>query len=132
VTTDIVSAANSFTEVLGVLEIDGVARLGGTNLAIKATHNASLANNGTMSVGLTSQTNFAIIFVQAGGAAAQYALQSSANVTQEMDDPSAVYTNTAGTASSINIYWSAGNSRYELENKRGSAIAVRIWILEGA
>lgn len=48
-------------------------------------------------------------------------LRGSAQAVYEVFDPQGEFSNTAGTASSINIYWSAGNARYELENKRGGA-----------
>lgn len=47
-------------------------------------------------------------------------LRGTNTAVSEVSDPSGVYSATAGTATSTNIYWSAGNSRYEIQNLRGT------------
>ena len=42
--------------------------------------------------------------------------RGSSQATQEVVDPSGEYSITSGNANTTNIYWSAGNSRYEIEN----------------
>lgn len=57
-----------------------------------------------------------------------FILNGGGNNTVEVSDPGAVYSITAGTASSTNVYWSAGNTRYEIENKTGATRTYDIWI----
>jgi hypothetical protein len=104
-------------------------QIGGNAPNYTTAFNASLANNGIMPLGV-SGVGFA--FVWAGSAVAMYAINGGAHTTTELLDPSSIFTTVASTASSINIYWSAGNARYELENKRGSAIGVRVWLFDSA
>jgi hypothetical protein len=47
-------------------------------------------------------------------------LRGTNTAVSEVSDPSGVYSATAGTATSTNIYWSAGNNRYEIQNLRGT------------
>lgn len=60
------------------------------------------------------------------GAQAMFAVTGSVNNTIESLDPNGVYSVVSGTATSTNVYWSAGNSRYEIENRRGSTVTYRI------
>ena len=52
------------------------------------------------------------------GQYAIYGINGAAGTTTEISDPSATFTTAAGGVST-NIYWSAGNSRYELQNNIG-------------
>lgn len=130
--TQIASALNvglvtSLTTTQGDIKLTGKVQPSDVPVAYLANYNASLANNGVMALGM-SGAGFALVW--AGGSAAIYAINGTNHTTTEISDPSAVFTTVAGTASSINIFWNAANTRYELENKRGSAIAVRIWLME--
>ena len=89
----------------------------------------SVANNAVAAIPIDSQAQFVFLFIHGGGVPAIFSLNGGNHTTQELSDVSAVYSATAGTASSANIYWSAGNSRYELENKRGSTLNFRFWWL---
>lgn len=60
-----------------------------------------------------------VIYVTGENATAIYALNGSAGATTEIADPSGIFSNTVGTASSINIYWDAGTRSYRAQNKRG-------------
>lgn len=111
----------------GDVKASGVIQPGNVAVSYTAVYNASLANNGVMALGMS---NFGSAHIYAGGAAAIYAIHGSAHSTSEMSDVAGIFTAVAGTASSINVYWSATNSRYEIENKRGSAIGVRAWLLD--
>jgi hypothetical protein len=51
--------------------------------------------------------------------AAQFLICGTNGTTREISDPFGVFSATAGTATSTNVYWSAGNSRYEIQNNRG-------------
>jgi len=53
-------------------------------------------------------------------------IRGTAAATTEVDDPQGIATGTATTASSVNVYWSGGNNRYEIENRRGGARTFRI------
>lgn len=98
--------------------------LGGTAVSINGNFQ-SIANTAVIDLGMI---DFGFAFVQAASLAGIFAINGSTHTTVEISDPSNVYSATAGTANSINIYWSAGNSRYELENRRGSTINARIWL----
>ena len=89
----------------------------------------TLANNANAALG-PGASGFGFAFIHAGGAGAMFAINGTAHTTTEISDPSGIYSITSGTASSINVYWSAANSRYEVENKRGSTINIRVWFLE--
>lgn len=90
---------------------------------------SSLANNATAALGIGA-ASVGLAFVHAGGAAAIYAINGAAHTVAELADAAGIYTGVQGTASSVNIYWNSITSRYEIENKRGTAIAVRVWYLE--
>jgi hypothetical protein len=99
-------------------------------LAVSTNINGSLANNGVMALSATATfSGFALVW--AGSQAAIYGIHGTTNTVQELADASGGFSPTAGNAGTINIYWSAANSRFELENKRGGAIAVRVWLFEG-
>ena len=71
----------------------------------------------------------AIVFIMnnSDSSAAIYFLRSASHVTMEISDPLNIYSPTAGTANSTNIYWSTTNSRYELQNNRGSSITYTVF-----
>lgn len=102
---------------------------GGVAVSYDANYNASLANNGVMALGMG---NAGLAMIWAGGNSAIFGINGGAHTTTEMLDPGGIFSATAGTASSINVYWSAGNNRYEVENKRGSAISIRLWLHDAA
>ena len=65
--------------------------------------------------------------VDNNGDIARFALNGSSHTTQEVNDPSSKYSVTAG-AVSINVYWSAGNGRYEIQNGTASGNSVRFCV----
>jgi hypothetical protein len=72
-------------------------------------------------LGIGSQTTTGLFVVTSrNNSTALYTLNGSNNNTTEIADPSGLYSVTAGNAGTLNIYWSAGNSRYEIQNKIGS------------
>lgn len=79
----------------------------------------SVANNGVISLGATTE-GLLEVNSDEDDSLALYQLRGPTNAVVEVSDPQAIFSPTAGTANNINIYWSAGNSRYELENKRGT------------
>ena len=88
----------------------------------------SLANGGTAQLVNASGDEFGmvLIFNANNGQMAFYTLRGGAHATQEVSDPGAVFSPTSGTGSSTNIYWSAGNSRYELQNNTGGTATYRV------
>jgi Kef-type K+ transport system membrane component KefB len=99
-------------------------------VAVSYTANLqSIANNTAVALGMA---NFGFALIAAGGAVAMYAINGTLHTTTEVFDPSGVFSGAAGTASSWNVYWSAANNRYELENRRGSTATARIWLLDAA
>lgn len=81
----------------------------------------SIANAGTAQL-LEATNKQAFIFIEDNEDAffAIYTAQAGGAATQEIADPSGKFTTVAGSASSANIYWSAGNSRYEIQNNLGA------------
>ena len=49
-----------------------------------------------------------------------------------LHDPNSAFSVSAGTSSKVNVYWSSGNSRFELQNKSGGARDVSIVYLGAA
>jgi hypothetical protein len=90
---------------------------------------ATIANNGVAALGMS---NSGLAIIHAGDSFAMFVINGGSHTVIELLDPSSVFSATAGTAASWNVYWSAGNSRYEIENKRGSTLNVRLWLLDAA
>lgn len=82
---------------------------------------SDLASGSAVSLSLpnTDDVNAIIYILGDGGVSAIYLLQAGNHATFEMSDPLGRFSTSAGTATSTNIYWSAGNSRYELQNNTG-------------
>lgn len=116
----------SWGEAFGI-GVDGYARFGGVNIRI-GTQLVTLANNAVARIGTTNNNVF--VLVHAGTAPAMYVLNGATNTVNELLDPAGVYTPTAGTAASLNIYWSGANTRYEIENKRGATLTARFWLFD--
>lgn len=66
-----------------------------------------------------------LTFVVSDGTAATILLRGSSNAVAEISDPSGLFTTTKGTLASYNVYYSAANSRYEIENLRGGSRSIR-------
>ena len=99
---------------------NGALRMKTITLADTATAQLPLVSgNGTGTIGWA-------IVIDSTGAQALYALTGSANATIESLDPNGVYSAASGTGSSTNIYWSGANSRYEIENRRGSSVTYTV------
>lgn len=134
---DITAPINRLSiDTSGIVTITGEVRTsdmlrlnGSTSQSIQMKVISSLANNGTAQFGIGT-TDFAWAFITSdSGALAIFTTQSTLHTTQEISDPNAVFSITAGTGSSNNIYWSAGNSRYEIENKTGVTRTYRIFFI---
>jgi hypothetical protein len=79
----------------------------------------TIANDGIAEI--APQSSMGMITIQdSEGLGAIYHLRGNYNVTSEVADPAGVFSPTQGIAASTNIYWDAGNTRYSIENKRGS------------
>jgi hypothetical protein len=67
-----------------------------------------------------------IILCVDDGSMALYECRGAQNATAELLDSQNIYSAVFNTATSMNIYWSAGNARYELQNLRGASRTFRI------
>lgn len=109
---------------------------GFSNMAVRMNR-ISLANLGTAMLtnaagdGASSLAFVFIIDISNGGYAI-YGLNGTAHSAVELADASGAYTPTAGSANSTNIYWSAANNRYEIENRRGASADYRIMMFGAA
>jgi len=70
--------------------------------------------------GIAAARGLLIIAQTGGGEIAFFSLRGGFHLTVELLDQAGTFSITAGTAGT-NVYWSAGNSRYEVENKTGGA-----------
>ena len=84
------------------IDVDGVAKLGGPNQLGLVFVTVSTGNNA--------------IFSFRGG------LSTLAIVS----DPDSAFSTTKNTGSKINVYWDAGNNRYEIQNKLAGPIEVYV------
>ena len=78
-----------------------------------------LAIDGVLGIGSSTSTGL-IVVTSRLNATALYTLQGTNGATIEISDASGLYSPTVDNAGTLNIYWSAGNSRYEIQNKVGS------------
>jgi hypothetical protein len=138
------SAISSTTAVRGALNVGTATgasggeirasdklRLNGVTDASMQMKSVTIANNTTNQLGNSAtESGFALIYDSTGGYAI-YVLHGASHATAEWFDPNGVYSITSGTASSSNIYWSAGNNRYEIENKRGASVTYKVYLFVG-
>lgn len=98
------------------------ARIGSNDLGTTANSGMSLADSTAQLLSRSDTRGSGLIEVYSveDNSQALYFLNGAAHTVNEIIDPAAQYSGAAGTAASINIYWSAGNNRYEIENKRGA------------
>jgi len=81
----------------------------------------TLADNGTAK--LCAETFAGHVFIATSqNLTALFAIVGGTHTTRELLDWAASFSITAGTAGSVNLYWSAGNAQYEIENKMGVSI----------
>lgn len=80
----------------------------------------TVANNGVIPLGTDTMVG-QLFIVDSEGGTARFLIRGTTHATIEKEDDFGIYSITATTGSSVNIYWSAGNNRYELENKRGGS-----------
>jgi len=79
----------------------------------------TVANNASASIDIFGGSNQGLLFISdsAESTSAMVWLHGPYNTTNISADPLGVYSVISGTASKINVYYSAG---YKIENKRGS------------
>lgn len=78
-----------------------------------------LAVDAVLGVGSATTTGLFVI-TSRNNSTALYTLNGGNGTTNEIADPAGLYSPTANNAGTLNIYWSAGNNRYEIQNKVGS------------
>lgn len=132
-TTGAFSGAVTLSSTLAVTEVAtftaraGFAagiRLGSGSTPAVLGSTATLADLATEPLtSLSGGGTFGILFVNSSsdGLAAIFLVQGGNAVVNLISDPGSAFSNTAGTANRINVYWSAGNARYEVENRRGGS-----------
>jgi len=113
------------------------ARYQSSSIASKRT-STELANGGyllTLTNGATAviganTTAGMLTVVDSEYFSAIFNVRGTNNAVSEVADPVGVFSVTSGTATSTNVYWSAGNTRYEIQNNRGNTRRYLI-ILDG-
>lgn len=95
---------------------------GENDLGTTTTSGIPVTDTSTIALSRTTAKGSGVIEVYSieDNAQAIYMLNGTGNSVNEIADPAGIFTPTAGSAASVNIYYSAGNARYELENKRGA------------
>ena len=78
-----------------------------------------LAIDAVLGIGSSTTTGLFVV-TSRNNTTALYSLNGGAATTNEISDTSGLYSPTANNAGTLNVYWSAGNSRYEIQNKIGS------------
>jgi hypothetical protein len=86
--------------------------------AANAGYEITLANGAVASLGPITAAGMLTV-VDSEYLSAIFNLRGTNTAVSEVSDPIGVYSATSGTASSTNVYWSAGNNRYEIQNLRG-------------
>lgn len=77
-------------------------------------------------MGVGSQTTTGLFVITSrNNATALYTLNGTNGTTTEISDAANLFSDTKGNSGTINIYWSAANSRYEVENKIASAQTIQ-------
>lgn len=90
---------------------------------------ANLVDTGVLVLGTNAIQGFLFALNVTDGHYALFALHGGLNDTTELMDTHGDFTKTVGTASSINIYWSSGNTRYELQNNTGVTKDIRLLMI---
>lgn len=80
----------------------------------------SVANNAIIDLGGAGGAFNGLFTFLISGSSTFCEFQLRGTSTREARDPDALCSITAGTASSINVYWDAGDNRFELQNLTGS------------
>lgn len=115
------NAANTGDGTLLQLTAQDVNIVSGPSVSLADLSSASIGATGTfgeLTVLSIEDTNYC-----------KFRLAGTSNATAEVLDSGSLCSTTAGTASSINVYWSAGNARYEIENRRGGARQVKLVLI---
>lgn len=94
----------------------------------KDVADSSLEN---LNVDVAASEGVVVVVINSSDEVAIFSLNGASNTTNEITDPSSAYSGTATTASSSNIYYSGGNSRYELDNYSGGTLSYTLFYFVG-
>ncbi len=86
----------------------------------------TLADTQVVKIGNTDTLEELKIAYYPIGILATFELNGTNHTVNEVRDAGGFFSNTVGTPNSINIYWSAANSQYEIQNLRGAQARLRI------
>lgn len=114
--------------ITGEIRASDKLRLNSVTAMSQQMKSHSIVNNGQAQLCNSASELGHVLIADSSGGLAIFGLQGGVQATKEVSDPSGVFSVTAGTASSTNIYWSIGNARYEIENKRGSTLSYFVHI----
>lgn len=98
----------------------------GLDKTVLGGQSVSVANNGVISLGATMNGFLVVQTINYSGMLAPRGAVHSVTI---VSDPTGSFSIAAGTGGLVNVYWSAGNSRYELENKTGVTISATLLVL---
>lgn len=120
ITNDLVLSTfnGSWTERGRFLNAGGLS-VGDTNSWIRNFHYSIASGSATQ---LAADINGFVFIVapQEWGMCIAF-LRSGGHIVTIISDPLSIFSATSGTTNKINLYWSAGNSRYEIQNLRAAS-----------
>jgi len=120
--------ADSNIDIAGIRNVTLTGAYSATNATGTVLGNTSqvVANDAVISLGSDAVRGFVFVINHTDASQALFTLNGTGNAVGEVSYSASIYSITAGTSSRINIYWSAGNNRYELQNKRGSSVTISL------
>jgi Pectate lyase superfamily protein len=89
----------------------------------------TVANNGTSALSSDNLMLGVLTIVTNGNYTGTFQIMGTNQNVILISNPSTLFSVTAGTTTSHNVYWSAANSRYELENKIGSSANYKMFFV---
>lgn len=114
-----------FRDAADATNITGMTVTANDILTIPGTA-ITVANDGIHPLGNNTAVGMQMVVSQADVVFCLFYLSGTGNNTIEISDPANACSITASTTNSFNVYWDAGDSRYELENKIGASRGLRL------
>ena len=127
-TTVHITNANAGNAGLNQQMEGGLALEGRTAARYRATGSASFVSGAVAALGVVSNfIGFVMVSYRGGARSALFEIQGGIGATALVYGPT-VFTAVKGTAASINVYWDAGNARYEIQNTIAGTISYEVFI----
>lgn len=129
--TDAAKDIGTLTGPLRIRNIHGSGKLGMGSTAAGVTSRAISLASGAVAQLMDLASAYARVDLcetSIFGQVASFFCRGSNNAVNELNDPGGVYSPTAGTTNLINVYYSTGNARYEVQNATTSSATIQVGI----